>query len=156
MVPHAITRAPRPSGLRARVTAWLADPDNARTDFRIISLFNLAIGVTLLFVPTLAHSAAFVVLMHLIPGVGNLHAAWGASYLAGGALGLAGLAVREDRFAGRLRHYAWLTYGTLLVMWLVGVLEGTGSIPGALLLFLGLAWYTLTAARLELPRALRR
>lgn len=154
----ALPAAPRASGsrLRARAAAWLANPDNARTDFRMIALFNLAVGAILLFVPALAHSSSFVVLMHLVAGVGNLHVAWGCAYLAAGTLGLAGLSVRNDRRAGRLRHYAWLLAGTLLVMWIVGVLEATGSIPGVLLLLLALAWYTVTAARLELPRALRR
>lgn len=155
MVPHVDARVPALPRLRTRVSAWLANPDNARTDFRVISLLNLGVGIVLLVAPRLAHSQALTVLMHLIPGV-NLGPAWGAAFTLAGLLGLAGLSVAEPRFAGKLRHYAWLLFGTLAVMWFVGVLEATGSIPGALLLLAVLAWYTLTAARLELPHALRR
>lgn len=157
MTQHVDSRVPASfPRLRARLSTWLANPDNARTDFRVIALFNLAVGAVLLFIPALAHSSAFTVLMHLIPGAGNLHAFWGCTFVAGGALGLGGLCAEDERSAGKLRHYAWLVSGTLLVMWTVGVLEATGSIPGVLLLALALAWYTLTAARLELPRVLRR
>lgn len=157
MAQHVDSRAPASfPRLRARLAMWLADPDNARTDFRVIALFNLAVGAVLLFIPALAHSPAFTVLMHLIPSAGNMHALWGCAFGAGGALGLGGLAAKDERTAGKLRHYAWLVSGTVLAMWIVGVLEATGSIPGVLLLVLALAWYTLTAARLELPRALRR
>lgn len=148
---HAGARERLRMRLWARVLAWAVRPDNAKTDFAIIGLFNTAVGVVLAAAPSVAHSPSLAVLMALAG-----RAVWATGFLCAGVLVLAALRIGEDRRGDKVRHYAWMCSGTLLVMWLVGVLESTGSLTSVLVLAALLAWYTLTAARLELPRALRR
>lgn len=138
------------SRLWSRALAWAMRPDNARTDFLIIGLFNAGIGAVLAVAPRLAHSPSLAVLMGTMPRAG-----WAAWYLGTAALIICSLRCREE-WVGRMRHYAWLSAGTLLVMWLTGILWATGSLTSVLVIAALLCWYTLTAARLELPRFLER
>lgn len=134
----------------ARALAWAVRPDNATTDFAVIGAFNAGVGAVLAVAPALAHSPSLVVLMATLP-----RAVWSVWFTATAAVIFTSLRTRNRGIRGRLRHYSWLSAGTLLVMWLTGILFSTASVTSVLLIATLLAWYTLTAARLELPRFLR-
>lgn len=149
MVTHAGVRDVR-ARLWSRALAWAMRPDSARVDFAVIGVLNAGVGAVLLFAPGLARSPSLAVLMHALP-----RGLWAGWFLAAAGLVVAGLRVR-DEWAGRVRHYAWLLAGTVLAMWLTGVLFSTGSATSVLILAAVLIWYLLTAVRLELPRFFER
>lgn len=146
-------------GLRSRVwssvLAWALAPDNARTDFALIGVLNLAVGATLGMAPSLSSSRMLDAVMDTLP-----RWAWSTWFLVAAALVWGGLLLGEDEKAGRVRHLGWACVGTLGAMWMAGMLwalQGNGGNLVAVLFVAAVqAWYTLTALRLELPLLAQR
>lgn len=152
-VVHAAAHASARESLRSRVwtsvLAWAVRADNARTDFAVIGVFNLTVGLTLALVPELSSSRMLDVVMDTLP-----RPVWATWFLLSAVLVWAGLGVTDEHTGGRLRHLAWMSVGTLGVMWLAGMIWALpvgGNLIGVLFSAAIQSWYSLTVVRLELP-----
>ena len=154
---HASTSESLRSRVWTAVLAWALAKDNAKTDFAAIGVLNFAVGMALACWPGLTDSRALVALFGTLP-----RPAWAAAFLVAGTLVFIGLALdaSDTHLAGRIRHWAWVSVGTLGVMWLAGLVwamtQGGGNLAFVLFAVAAQTWYTLTLLRLELPRVADR
>jgi hypothetical protein len=146
---HASARESLRSRVWSSVLAWAVRADNARTDFAVIGVFNLAVGTTLATWPALSRSNMLDVVMQTLP-----RPAWSTWFLISGLLIWFALSFDDAKLGGRLRHLAWMSTGTLGAMWLAGMLWALpigGNLLSVLFAAAVQSWYTLTVVRLELP-----